>query len=66
MLWIYVLVVAALGVLVLLGAYVAPSAVLGFHPTATFDAAWLVMTLGMLLTLPAKSGLRPLSRARPV
>jgi O-antigen/teichoic acid export membrane protein len=54
MLRIYVLVVAALGVLLLLGAYVAPpSAVLGFHATATFDAALLVTTLGMLLTLPA-------------
>ncbi|WFU43652.1 hypothetical protein QA640_15175 [Bradyrhizobium sp. CB82] len=54
MLRVYVLAVAALGVLLLLGAYVAPpSAVLGFHATESFDAALLVTTLGMLLTLPA-------------
>lgn len=54
MLRIYLAVVAVLGVLVLLGSVVAPpSAVLGFHATATFDAALLVTTLGMLMTLPA-------------
>ena len=52
MLRIYFAVVAVLGVLVLLGALVAPpSAVLGFHATATFDSALLVTTLGMLMTL---------------
>lgn len=54
MLKTYLLVVAALGSLLLLGAYVArPSTMLGFHATATFDAALLVITVGMLLTLPA-------------
>ena len=54
MLRIYFGVVTVLGVLVLLAAAIAPpSAVLGFHATPTFDSALLVMTLGMLMTLPA-------------
>ena len=54
MLRIYLAIVVGLGVLLCAAVYVAPpSAVLGFHATPTFDAAMLVMTLGMLLTLPA-------------
>lgn len=54
MLRIYLVIVAVLGVL-LCGAVVLapPSAVLGFDAAPTFDAAMLVMILGMLLTLPA-------------
>ncbi|MBV2089226.1 hypothetical protein, partial [Pseudomonas carnis] len=51
---IYFLVVAVLGVVLVGGAQLwPPSAMLGFHAAATFDSALLVMTLGMLLTVPA-------------
>jgi O-antigen/teichoic acid export membrane protein len=54
MLRIYGAVVSLLGMLVLLGALIVPpSTALGFRGTPTFDAALLVMTLGMLMTLPA-------------
>jgi O-antigen/teichoic acid export membrane protein len=54
MLRIYLGLVAALGALLLAVAYLAPpSAVLGFAATPTMDAAMLVMTFGMLATLPA-------------
>ncbi|RXH29769.1 hypothetical protein XH99_10825 [Bradyrhizobium nanningense] len=54
MLRIYVSVVVVLGVLLVGAAQLwRPSAVLGFHSTADFDAAMLVMMLGMLLTIPA-------------
>lgn len=54
MLRIYLVIVAGLGVLLCAALYLAPpSAVLGFHAMPTFDAAMLVMTLGMLLSLPA-------------
>jgi len=54
MLGIYLGIVAGLGVLLCAAIYFAPpSAVLGFHATPTFDAAMLMMTLGMLLSLPA-------------
>lgn len=54
MLRIYVSVVFVLGV-VLVGAAQLwpPSVVLGFHAMSDFDPALLVMTLGMLLTVPA-------------
>lgn len=46
---------AALLIIVLLTAaqLVSPSAVLGFQPIAQFDAAFVVMTVGMLLSLPS-------------
>ncbi|WP_194481603.1 lipopolysaccharide biosynthesis protein [Bradyrhizobium sp. CCBAU 53338] len=51
---IYLAIVASLGVLLCGAVYLAPpSAVLGFHATPTFDVAMLVMTLGMLMSLPA-------------
>lgn len=54
MLRIYLAIVAGLGVLMCAAIHLAPpSSVLGFHATPTFDAAMLVMTLGMLLGLPA-------------
>ncbi|WP_439409334.1 hypothetical protein ACNJX9_14580 [Bradyrhizobium sp. DASA03076] len=54
MLRIYLAIVAGLGVLLCAAIYLAPpSSVLGFHATPAFDAAMLVMTLGMLLSLPA-------------
>lgn len=54
MLRIYVLIVVALAVVLAAGALLwPPSAMLGFHATANFDSALLVMTLGMLLTVPA-------------
>lgn len=54
MLRIYLAIVAALGTLLCAAIYLAPpSSVLAFHATPTFDAAMLVMTLGMLLSLPA-------------
>ncbi len=54
MLRIYLSAVLVLGVL-LIGATQLwpPSVVLGFHATAYFDPALVVMTLGMLLTVPA-------------
>lgn len=54
MLRVYVHVLGTFGVGLLLVAYFAPpSRVLGFHEIASFDSAVLVMTGGMLLTLPA-------------
>jgi O-antigen/teichoic acid export membrane protein len=54
MLRIYLAIVAVLAILLCAVVYLAPpSVVLGFHAMPTFDAAMLVMTLGMLLTLPA-------------
>ncbi|MCG2643584.1 MULTISPECIES: hypothetical protein [Bradyrhizobium] len=54
MLRIYLAIVAGLAVLLCAAISLAPpSAVLGFHATPTFDAAMLVMTLGMVLCLPA-------------
>jgi O-antigen/teichoic acid export membrane protein len=54
MLRIYIALVAGLGVLLCGVIYLAPpSVVLGFRATPTFDAAMLVMTLTMLLSLPA-------------
>ena len=54
MLRIYVALVAGLGVLLCGVIYLAPpSVVLGFRATPTFDAAMLVMTLSMLLSVPA-------------
>lgn len=51
---IYLAVIAVLGLLLCAAIYLAPPAtVLGFHAMPTFDAAMLVMTLGMLLSLPA-------------
>ncbi|WP_431204233.1 lipopolysaccharide biosynthesis protein [Bradyrhizobium betae] len=51
---IYVGVIVALGALLLPCAYLArPSLVLGFQATPWFDAAFIVMTVGMLLTLPS-------------
>ena len=51
---IYLAIVAVLGVLLCAAVGLAPpSAVLGFQATPTFDAAMLVMILGMLLTVPA-------------
>jgi hypothetical protein len=54
MLQIYFGLVGAIAVVLLVGAQLLnPSAVLGFQATSNFDAAFLVMTAGMLLTLPA-------------
>lgn len=54
MLRIYVAIDVGLGVLVIAGAFLLPpSRILGFHAMASFDAALLVMTVGMLLALPA-------------
>jgi O-antigen/teichoic acid export membrane protein len=54
MLRIYVAVDIGLGVLVLAGALLLPpSRSLGFHEMASFDSALLVMTVGVLLALPA-------------
>jgi O-antigen/teichoic acid export membrane protein len=54
MLRIYVAIVVVLAVVLVAGAMLwPPSAMLGFHVTANFDSALLVMTLGMLLTVPA-------------
>ncbi|MGL9620832.1 hypothetical protein QRQ56_22720 [Bradyrhizobium sp. U531] len=54
MLRIYLAVVTVLGILLCAAIYFAPpSTVLGFDAAPTFDTAMLVMTLGMLLTLPA-------------
>ncbi|MGY3234764.1 O-antigen/teichoic acid export membrane protein [Bradyrhizobium sp. USDA 4448] len=51
---IYLTLVAGLGVLLCAAVRLAPpSVVLGFQATPTFDAAMLVMTLGMILGLPA-------------
>jgi O-antigen/teichoic acid export membrane protein len=54
MLRIYVGLVAALVILVLAGTQLlSPSAVLGFPTTLNFDTAFTVMTVGILLTVPA-------------
>lgn len=54
MLRIYLVIVTVLGVILCAAVYLAPpSTVLGFQATPGIDAAMLVMTLGMLLTLPA-------------
>ena len=54
MLRIYQGLAACLVILVLVGTrFVSPSAVLGFRAIADFDAAFLVMTVGLLLTLPS-------------
>jgi O-antigen/teichoic acid export membrane protein len=51
---IYLALVAVLGILLCTAVVLAPpSTVLGFHAVPTFDAAMLVMILGMLLTVPA-------------
>lgn len=51
---IYFVIISVLGLLLCVAVALAPpSTVLGFHATPTFDAAMLVMVLGMLLTLPA-------------
>lgn len=54
MLRIYVGVDVGLCVLLVAGAlFMPPSRILGFHATPSFDAALLVMVVGMLLALPA-------------
>ncbi|QPF93864.1 hypothetical protein [Bradyrhizobium commune] len=54
MLRIYLAVVAVLAVLLLLAtSLIPPSVVFGFRGTASFDSAFVVMTLGMLVSLPA-------------
>ena len=54
MLRIYQGLVGCLVILVLVGTrLVSPSAALGFRAIADFDAAFLVMTVGLLLTLPS-------------
>ena len=54
MLWIYLALVALLGCVLLIGPHIlSPASILGFQATAHFDAAFVVMTLGMLLVLPA-------------
>jgi O-antigen/teichoic acid export membrane protein len=54
MLRIYVGLAGTLAVLLLIGTqFLRPSAVLGFQATSNFDAAFIAMTAGMLLTLPA-------------
>ena len=54
MLRIYQGLVGCLVILVLVGTrFVSPSAALGFRAIADFDAAFLVMTVGLLLTLPS-------------
>ncbi|MFK4505994.1 hypothetical protein LPJ38_32055 [Bradyrhizobium daqingense] len=51
---IYLAIVGGFGVLLCVAVVLAPpSVVLGFQATPTFDAAMLVMILGMLLTLPS-------------
>ncbi len=54
MLRIYVALVTTLALLMLIGAWLKPpSAVLGFQATPLFDAAFVAMTVGMLLMLPS-------------
>ena len=54
MLRIYQGLAGCLVILVLVGTrFVSPSAALGFRAIADFDAAFLVMTVGLLLTLPS-------------
>src|SRR3984957_12818808 len=64
MLRIYQGLVGCLVILVLVGTrFVSPSAALGFRAISDFDAAFLVMTVGLLLTLPSNL-LSGLYRAR--
>jgi O-antigen/teichoic acid export membrane protein len=54
MLRIYQGLAAVLVIVLLVGEYfISPAAVLGFQTVAHFDAAFVVMTAGMLLTLPS-------------
>lgn len=54
MLWVYLALVAVLGALLLIAPYLLPpSDMLGFHATPQFGAAFVVMTVGALLLLPA-------------
>jgi hypothetical protein len=54
MLRIYQMLVGSLVILLLVGTQLlSPSAVLGFHAISNFDAAFIVMTAGMLLSLPS-------------
>src|SRR3954454_7537467 len=54
MLRIYVGLAGTLALLLLIGTrFLHPSAVLGFQATSNFDGAFIAMTAGMLLTLPA-------------
>jgi O-antigen/teichoic acid export membrane protein len=65
MLWIYCGLVAVLGALLLIGAYVLPPAgIFGFGATPHFDAAFVVISLGSLLLLPLASLPSALYRAR--
>jgi O-antigen/teichoic acid export membrane protein len=51
---IYLGVIVVVGAVLLLGVHLAaPATVLGFHAIASFDSAFIAMTAGMLLTLPA-------------
>jgi O-antigen/teichoic acid export membrane protein len=64
MLRIYLGFIGLLLVLLVVGVQLlSPSALLGFHSISHFDAAFLVMTAGMLLTLPSGMG-SALYRAR--
>jgi O-antigen/teichoic acid export membrane protein len=54
MLWVYWGLSGALGLLLVIFEQIAvPSKILGFEAVPYFDAAFLVMTLGVLLTLPS-------------
>jgi O-antigen/teichoic acid export membrane protein len=54
MLWVYLGLVVALGVLLLIAPYfLPPSEMLGFRDTPHFGAAFVVMTVGALLLLPS-------------
>ena len=54
MLRIYLMVAGGLVILLLIATqFVSPAAVLGFQAIPNFDAAFIVMTAGMLLTLPS-------------
>jgi hypothetical protein len=65
MLWVYCGLVAVLGLLLLIGPFVLPPAVIfGFRATPHFDAAFVVMTLGSLLMLPPSNLTSALYRAR--
>jgi O-antigen/teichoic acid export membrane protein len=65
MLWIYFGLVAVLGSVLLIGAYLLPPAEsFGFGATPHFDAAFVVMTLGSLLILPTSNLTSALYRAR--
>jgi len=54
MLRIYLVIAGGLVILLLVGTqFVSPASVLGFQAIPNFDAAFVVMTAGMLLTLPS-------------